>query len=79
MPKFRGGKMSRYRRRGTGIELVKDLIDGMHAKFHTHSGGLATDSIPALHVYNWITVIEKRTHGLMGHFKIGGSDSEEKR
>jgi cephalosporin hydroxylase len=65
---FEGG----YRRPGTGIELIKGLIDDMHADFHDHSGGLAGPAIPAIHVYSSTAVIEKRTYGPMGHFRIGG-------
>jgi len=53
-----------YRRKGTGIELVKDMIDDMHAWYH-HKGTTtpARDLISGIHVYNSLVVIEKRNNG----------------
>ncbi len=64
-----------YRRADTAIEFIKDLIDGMHAKFHDHAADRNSDAISAVHIYNWTVVIEKREPRPMGHFKIGSSIS----
>jgi cephalosporin hydroxylase len=48
-------------RKGTAIEFAKQLIDDQHSWYHTagdHSG--TGDSIPALHFYDSVIVIEKQ-------------------
>lgn len=52
-PGFFGGG---YKRRGTGISLVKSLIDDMHSHWHKRRGR----DIGAIHVYDSIVFIEKR-------------------
>jgi hypothetical protein len=53
---FEGG----YRRRGTGIELMKQLIDDMHAWFHPRGEALASkEQIAAIHFHESIVFIEK--------------------
>ena len=50
-----------YRRGGTGIEFIKELIDDVHVWYHnkpTHAP--AKNSIGAIHVYDSMVVIEKR-------------------
>lgn len=50
-----------YRRKGTGIEFVKQMIDDMHAWYHGKSTVTpARDQIRAIHVYDSIVVIEKQ-------------------
>lgn len=61
-----------YRKPGTMIELVKDIIDDMHAWYHDHPTTTpARDWIPAVHVYDSIAVIEKRRVSRPGHIRIG--------
>ena len=53
---FEGG----YRRKGTAIELIKDVIDDMHAWYHfesKHTG--AKEGILGIHVYDSMVFIEK--------------------
>nr|WP_314443905.1 class I SAM-dependent methyltransferase [uncultured Sphingomonas sp.] len=53
---FSGG----YRRRGTGIELIKQLIDDMHSWYHDKGDAMRVrDSIRGIHVYDSIVIIEK--------------------
>lgn len=48
-------------RPGTGIELVKEIIDDMHGWYHPRADRTgAKEWIPALHVYDSLVVIEKR-------------------
>jgi hypothetical protein len=65
---FEGG----FRRRGTGIELVKELIDDMHAWWHPYREQLvAKDEISAIHFHESIVFIEKRRRGRPGHITVG--------
>ncbi len=65
---FKGG----YRRRGTAIELVKDMIDDLHAWYHRHSTTTpGKDEIGAIHVYDSMVVIEKLRKWQPGHLKVG--------
>jgi cephalosporin hydroxylase len=60
--RFGGG----YRRRGTFIEVVKQLIDDMHAWYHSAGdkvGVAAATQIPKITVYDSIAFIEKAGHG----------------
>jgi hypothetical protein len=58
---WRGVYEGGYRRGGTGIELIKDMIDDMHAWYHKKRTRTAPkDQIGAIHVYDGIVVIEKR-------------------
>jgi hypothetical protein len=52
---FEGG----YKRRGTGIELVKDLIDDMHGWWHDKDCGTPREQLGAIHAYDSIAFIEK--------------------
>jgi cephalosporin hydroxylase len=55
-PTFEG----RYGRRGTGVELVKQLFDDMHGWYHDRGEQLAArDAIGAIHAYDSIVFIEK--------------------
>ncbi len=50
-----------YRRNGTGIEYIKEMIDDMHAWYHQKSTRTpAKDQIRAIHVFDSIVVIEKQ-------------------
>lgn len=50
-----------YRRKGTAIEHIKDMIDDMHGWYHRKAMGTpAKHQIGAIHVYDSIVVIEKR-------------------
>lgn len=56
-PNYDGG----LRRRGTAMELVKELIDDMHGWYHgENTRSTAQHDIPAIHVYDSIYVLEKR-------------------
>jgi hypothetical protein len=51
-----------YRRSGTAIELVKQMIDDLHHWYHGRPFATAArSSIGAIHVYDSIIVIEKAT------------------
>jgi cephalosporin hydroxylase len=53
---FEGG----YRRRRTGIELVKTLIDDMHAWFHDRGEMFAKrETLTGIHAYESVVFIEK--------------------
>lgn len=58
-----------YRRAGTGIELVKTLIDDMHARFHRRGVRFAAD-IAGIHVYDSIVFIEKGRPAAGGHVQV---------
>lgn len=58
---FHGAWEGGYRRRGTAIERVKDMIDDMHAWYHTKKTTTpARDQIVGIHVYDSIVFIEKK-------------------
>lgn len=57
-----------YRRPGTAVEFVKTLIDDMHHWYHGRGG---RDDVGAVHVYDSIVVIEKRTPTRPMHVKTG--------
>jgi len=53
-----------YKRPGTFIEVVKDLIDDIHAWYHDHGSTVlhtAAESVYSLSVYEGIVAIEKRS------------------
>jgi hypothetical protein len=54
-PSFEGG----YRRPGSGIEIIKSLIDDMHHNYHDEKSAFSR-SIASLHIFDSIAVIEKR-------------------
>lgn len=50
-----------YRRKGTAIERIKDMIDDMHGWYHTKPTTTpARDQIGAIHMYDSLVVLEKR-------------------
>lgn len=65
---FEGG----YKRKGTAIELVKQLIDDMHSWYHQEgSKTSAADLLGAIHVYDSMVVIEKRQVTEPRHIMVG--------
>ncbi|MBI3675990.1 MAG: class I SAM-dependent methyltransferase [Proteobacteria bacterium] len=67
--KFAGG----YRRRTTFVEFAKNIVDDMHADFHSHRQGVhnAHRTIDCIHFYNSMAVIEKSPHDRPRHIRIG--------
>jgi hypothetical protein len=58
---WRGIYEGGYRRKGTGIEFIKEMIDDMHAWYHGKATRTpAQHHIGAIHVYDSLVVIEKR-------------------
>lgn len=56
-----GANEGGYRRRGTGIEFIKELIDDVHVWYHNKATNIsANNSIGAIHVYDSVVVVEKR-------------------
>jgi hypothetical protein len=68
---FEGG----YKRKGTAIEHIKQMIDDMHAWYHNSpTVTSAKTDVGAIHIYDSIVVIEK-THRLQpGHIRVGEPD-----
>lgn len=67
-----------YRRSGTAIELLKDVVDDMHHWYHgrkprTAAGG----DVAAVHFYDSVTVIEKRRGRPPAHAQIGRWEQEQ--
>jgi hypothetical protein len=61
-----------WRRRGTGIELVKELIDDMNGWYHDRPHRPEVrDRAAALHVYHSIVFVEKAPVAPPGHIRIG--------
>jgi Methyltransferase domain len=61
-----------YRRKGTAIELVKQMIDDMHAWYHSKPTTTpAREFIDGIHVYDSITVIQKRKKSRPGFLEGG--------
>ncbi|HEX8241599.1 MAG TPA: class I SAM-dependent methyltransferase [Allosphingosinicella sp.] len=58
-----------YRRPGTAIELVKTLIDDMHARFH-RKGVRSAGQIVGIHIYDSIVFIEKGPAATAGHVGV---------
>jgi len=66
---FEGG----FRRRGTAIEFIKDVIDDLHGWYHDRKLGTpARDEVYAVHVYDSIAIIEKRSKPRPGHIRVAG-------
>jgi hypothetical protein len=62
-----------YRRRGTAIEYVKEMVDDMHIWYHKKKPRTPTQQmIGAVHFYDSLVVIEKRSIERPGHIKVGG-------
>ena len=67
-PSHEGG----YRRRGTAVELVKDMLDDLHGWYHTRDNGTpAKNEIASIHMYDSIVAIEKRAKSKPQHVQVG--------
>lgn len=66
-----GGYAGGFRRRGTAIELVKQMIDDMHGWYHKKTPKLVRPhDILAVHVYDSITFIEKGRKSSPEHIRL---------
>lgn len=66
-PFWNGG----HRKPGTAIELVKDMIDDMHAWYHeAPTTTPAKESIGGIHMYDSIVFIEKKKKAMPAHIRI---------
>jgi cephalosporin hydroxylase len=67
-PKFEGG----FRRPGTGIEMIKALIDDQHGWYHSRPAAFAErEQIGGILVFDSLTAIERIDRPRPGHFKVG--------
>jgi hypothetical protein len=67
-PEFDGG----YRRPGTAIELVKQMIDDMHGWYHDRPTRTeAQHSVSAVHVHDSLVVLEKQRRARPHHIVVG--------
>lgn len=64
---FKGG----YGRRGTGVDLIKSLIDDMHGWWHRHPSSWR-DTVSSVHAYDSLAVIEKGGGKAPRIVQIGG-------
>jgi cephalosporin hydroxylase len=70
---WRGEWEGGYKRRGTAVELVKELIDDMHGWWHRRSTRLAPkQDLVAIHVHDSITFIEKGPREKPRHVRVAG-------
>jgi len=68
-PNYQGG----YRRKGTMIELTRQMIDDMHSWYHDRPvQTTARDEIDAIHIYDSVIVLEKKRKTRPGF--LNGSD-----
>ena len=66
---FKGG----YRRAGSAIELVKHMIDDMHAWYHGHRQVTpGKTDILGIHMYDSVVFIEKGRKSPPEHIKVAG-------
>jgi hypothetical protein len=70
-PKWGGG----YRRRGSAIEMVKDLIDAQHGWWHDRPPIVPASEVHAIHQHESIVFIEKGDKARPAHVKVGGRDT----
>ena len=66
---FKGG----LRRKGTAIEMVKEAIDDMH-RWYYKQRRQPLGPIGAIHVYDSLVVIEKRTSQQPRHIRVSASE-----
>jgi hypothetical protein len=60
-----------HRKKGSGIEQIKELIDDLHGHYHDkRSSEYLRDNIGSITIYDSIAIIEKRKRGRLGHLKI---------
>lgn len=72
-PKWDGG----YRRPGSAIELVKDMVDDLHAWYHDHPTTTpAQHEIHAIHVYDSMVFIEKKRRQRPSYIRIPATGSD---
>jgi cephalosporin hydroxylase len=70
---WRGEWGGGYKRNGTAVELVKQLIDDMHGWWHRRPERMARkEEIRAIHVHDSITFVEKGPREKPQHVRIGG-------
>jgi hypothetical protein len=63
-----------YRRKGTAIERVKDMIDDLHAWYHDKPTTTpAKTEIEAIHIYDSMVFIEKKRKARPAHIVVPGS------
>ena len=68
-PDWEGG----YRRKGSAIEYVKQMIDDLHAWYHNRpTASPARDEINAIHIYDSVVVLEKRRKSRPGFLEAHG-------
>jgi hypothetical protein len=65
---WHGSYSGGFRRARTGIEFAKTLVDGMHHWYHAH--GETFKGVGAVHFYDSMVVIEKRTAARPGHMSL---------
>lgn len=70
---WRGEQEGGYGVKGTFIEFTKQIIDDIHADFHTRTPAVpnASRTIAGIHIYNSIAVIEKAPQSPPVFFKLG--------
>lgn len=62
-----------WRRRGTGIDLVKSLIDDMHGWYYRRdTRSPAREWISGIHVYDSLVVIDKQQRGMPQRILVNG-------
>jgi hypothetical protein len=60
-----------YRRNGSGIEFIREMIEDMYAWYHKKATRApAKEQIGAIHVYGSVVVIEKRKIKPPGYLKL---------
>jgi cephalosporin hydroxylase len=68
-PDWEGG----YRRKGTAIEFIKQMIDDLHGWYHKRPTVTpAKNTIGAIHLYDSVAVIEKANRNRPGMLRGGG-------
>lgn len=61
-----------YRRAGSGIEIIKQMIDDLHSSYHDKGSATgAGDWIAAIHIYDSVAFIEKREKRAPRHIQTG--------
>lgn len=61
-----------YRRRGTGIEFLKGLVDDLHGHYHGEQvNETYRDTIDSIRFYDSIAIIDKVQRGRLGHIRLG--------
>lgn len=61
-----------YRKKGSAIELVKDLVDAQHAWWHDRGGVAPAAEIGGIHQHESIVFIEKIAKARPAHVKVSG-------